>query len=116
VLPLIDEYATISKQISEHKKQLERNKKLITNSMQSNALRELTVDDISLKLSSRKGMDFPDIPKLESHLHSQGLRDQASSVTRFKIASLISERVVSAEELGESVANTPFAVLYPAKI
>jgi hypothetical protein len=99
IFPVIDTYADVSKQISAHKKQLEQNKKLIIDYMQMKGLRELTVEDITLKLSSRKGIDLPDVQALEAFLREKKLRHQASSITRFKLASLLADKVVKAEEL-----------------
>jgi hypothetical protein len=115
LVPLIDKYATLSKQISEHKKQVEQNKKLIIDYMQSNELCALTVDDILLKLSSRRGIDLPDTETLEKWLHEKGLWEQTSSLTRFKVASLIHENIVLALDLGESIENIPYSVLSVAK-
>jgi hypothetical protein len=53
MVALVDEYATISKQIAEHKRQGEQHKKLIIDYLQAKGLREYTLDDTTLKLSYR---------------------------------------------------------------
>ncbi|MDR0281776.1 MAG: hypothetical protein LBI53_00135 [Candidatus Peribacteria bacterium] len=47
-----------------------------------------------LILSTRKGIDIPNLDLLQTFLHSNHLRDQASSVTRFKVGALIKEKTL----------------------
>ena len=91
IQPLIDEYATLSKEISANKKQADQNKNLIVEYMKSHQLKDLEIDNILLKCSPRKGINFPDITVLEKYLHENKLRSEASSVNRYTIASLIKE-------------------------
>ncbi|MDR0651108.1 MAG: hypothetical protein LBG59_07105 [Candidatus Peribacteria bacterium] len=115
IVALVDTYADISKQISEHKKQCEQNKKLIVDYLQAKDLREYIIDDTTLKLSYRKGIKIPDVEKVVQWLHEKGLREQGSSITRFTLASLVQKGDISVEELGESAENTPYELLLVAK-
>ena len=93
-LPSIDQFATVSKQLSEQKRQLEYHKKLIKEYMLAQNMNEFLCEETMLKLSSRKGIDIPNLDLLQTFLHSNHLRDQASSVTRFKVGALIKGQVL----------------------
>jgi hypothetical protein len=114
MVALVDEYAAVSKQISEHKRQADQHKKLIIDYFQAKGLREYRIDDTTLKLSSRSGITIPDIEKLTQWLHEKGIWEQGSSVTRFTLASLVQDGKISPKEVGASAENHPYGVLLVA--
>lgn len=82
--------------------------------MHSQQLSSFVSGDIILKLSKRTGIDFPDIPRLEAFLHEHLLREQGSSVTRFKVASLIREGKLDPKDCRDILENNPYPSLTPA--
>ncbi|MDR0370123.1 MAG: PD-(D/E)XK nuclease family protein [Candidatus Peribacteria bacterium] len=115
ILPLIDEYATISKQISQHKQQADQNKKLILDYMEQQQLSKLEIEDITLSTRTIKMVEISDKAELQSFLHQHHLRESATSVTRYTIASLLQAEKLIPSEFGESIKNTPFTTLTVAK-
>lgn len=116
ITPIIDEYATISKQITQYKQQADQNKKLILNYMEQQNLSKLEVENILLSTRTTKTIEIPNIEDLETYLYQNNLRESTSSITRYKIASLLSEWIVEKSDFGEIIENNPFPVLSVARM
>jgi CRISPR/Cas system-associated exonuclease Cas4 (RecB family) len=95
IQPIIDTYAQISQNITKHKQQSEQNKKLILEYMEQQQCSHLEREQISLSIRTTNILSIPDKEQLETFLHKQHLRGQATSVTRYTIAALLKEKHIA---------------------
>lgn len=100
---LVDEYAELSKQASDLKKQKEGIKDALSTYLQQKKLKKLFGDAYQLSASSRNNYRVKDSMALEHYLQEQWLLDEYKQLDRFALARGIKNEELDLEEIKDMV-------------